>query len=189
MFLSACVAAPPLAPPPPPMPPEAKVEAPKPITVWEGLAWGMTRKEIVAQVPQAKDYTVRFGKQKAATFFGIQDYDLDGCPAQVTFLLPRGHLTHILLSFETAAQYRHCENDVIRNLSRKYGRPVATERQRREKVAIRSEHWMTAEAQIHCDAMSVVLTPSDAALIALTVTYLPPAAATHITSAGAAGRG
>lgn len=169
--LSAC------AGPPAQEQPEVVALPPAPVVqrhvVWQGLSWGMTRQEIVARLPQAKDYSVNVGGGKRARFFGIPRYEMAGCRAQVTFILANGGLTHVLLAFETGGRYQHCDDVVIRSLDKSYGRPLSSDRQRRRMVRVRSMHWLTPDAHVDCDAISMVLPPADRALMGLTITFRP----------------
>lgn len=153
---------------------EAALGEPAVAAAWEGLSWGMTKQEIAARLPAAREYSVDFGNSREEHLFGIPNYQVAGCPAKLAFQFKNDKLDHITLDFAlNDPRSGRCEGEVAQDLTRRYGKPVSFEVQRKDPLHIERGEWLSAAARINYHAMSARIGRDGALPLELSVTYLP----------------
>lgn len=142
--------------------------------VWEGLRWGMTRQDIVARLPAARDYTLDLGNSREARLFGIPSYEVSGCIAKIAFQFRNDRLDTISLDFQlNERKYNRCDSAVEHDLRGRFGRPAAFEAIDKGLFRIERGEWLNRASEVHYHSIAAALAGSAPMLLELSVTYLP----------------
>lgn len=142
--------------------------------MWEGLTWGMTRRQAAARLPAIREYTLALPHGRSAHVFGMPNYTVYGCPAKVALRFRKRRLNDINFDFELDdPKYWTCDTTVAADLRAAYGNPASLEVENGRLFRIQRGTWLAPNAQIYFHAITEVLADGHPTLLELSVTFLP----------------
>ncbi len=142
--------------------------------VWQGLEWGMTKQDVVAHLPGARDYTLSLGHRKEAHLFGVPSYQVSGCLAKIVLQFKDKRLSNINLDFQFGdPKYGKCDAVVAHGLRAAYGKPVSFEAVDSHLFHIERGKWLSPTADIYYHSISEIKLRHDMLPLELSVTYMP----------------